>query len=306
MRLDRKISTDFWSDNKIEKLDLYGKYIFLYLLTNDKTTFSGCYEFSITKLSFDTQLSISDTNEALKKLVENKLIDIDESTNEILILNWSKHNWGKHNPNVKFSVDQSILKSIENVKSEYFKIILIDKYNSRSSVSNKLDISFFSSTNTSTRSNTNTNTNTNSITITNTSSVPTPNTIDTSDSDSKTFEVSEVSSHTTNIVNHYDFDLEEQSKKILEYFNFKTNKNYSLNDKESIKYISIILMNYTYNDCIHVIDTRVKLWLNDHKMSQYLRPKTLFDKDKFVDYLNTKIKSSLFDAARDFGNKVYE
>lgn len=302
MKLDRKINTEFWSDNKIEKLDPYGKYMFLYLLTNDKTTFSGCYEFSITKLSFDTQLSISDTNEALKKLVENKLIDIDESTNEILILNWSKHNWGKHNPNVKFSVDQSILKSIENVKSEYFKMILIDKYNSRSSVSNKLDISFFSSTNTSTRSNTNsiTNTNTSSILTSNT------NTIDTTDSDSKTFEVSEVSLQTPNIVNYYDFDLEEQSKKILEYFNFKTNKNYSLNDKESIKYISIILMNYTYNDCIYVIDTRVKLWLNDQKMSQYLRPKTLFDKDKFVDYLNTKLKSSLFDTVRDFGNKVYE
>jgi len=302
MKLDRKINTEFWSDNKIEKLDPYGKYMFLYLLTNDKTTFSGCYEFSITKLSFDTQLSISDTNEALKKLLEYKLIDIDESTNEILILNWSKHNWGKHNPNVKFSVDQSILKSIENVKSEYFKMILIDKYNSRSSVSNKLDISFFSSTNTSTRSNTN------SITNTYTSSVPTSNTntIDTSDSDSKTFEVSEVSLQTPNIANHYDFDLEEQSRKILEYFNFKANKNYSLNDKESIKYISIILMNYTYNDCIYVIDTRVKLWLNDQKMSQYLRPKTLFDKDKFVDYLNTKLKSSLFDAARDFGNKVYE
>lgn len=304
MKLDRKINTEFWSDNKIEKLDPYGKYIFLYLLTNDKTTFSGCYEFSITKISFDTQLSISDSNEALKKLVENKLIDIDESTNEILILNWSKHNWGKHNPNVKFSVDQSILKSIENVKSEYFKMILIDKYNSRSSVSDKLDISFFSSTNTSTRSNTSSITN--SITNTNTSSILTSNTVDALDSDSKSFEVSEVNLLTPNIVNHYDFDLEEQSRKILEYFNFKTNKNYSLNDKESIKYISVILMNYTYNDCIYVIDTRVKLWLNDQKMSQYLRPKTLFDKDKFVDYLNTKLKSSLFDAARDFGNKVYE
>ena len=247
MYYDRKISTNFWSDNKIEKLDPNGKYIFLYLLTNDKTTFSGCYEFSITKLSYDTQLSISDLNEALKKLVENRLIEIDESTNEILILNWSKHNWGKHNPNVKFSVDQSILKSIENVKSDYFKMILIDKYNSRSSVSNKIDISFYSSTSTS--SITSTRSNTNSITNTNTNSnilsVPTTitSTFDASDFDSNSFQVSEVSILNPNIVNLNEFDLEEQSRKILEYFNFKTNKNYSLNDKESIKYISTILMN---------------------------------------------------------------
>lgn len=43
---------------------------------------------------------------------------------------------------------------------------------------------------------------------------------------------------------------------------------------------------FTYEDCVKVIDNKVADWRDDPKMSQYLRPKTLFNASNFEGYLN--------------------
>lgn len=45
---------------------------------------------------------------------------------------------------------------------------------------------------------------------------------------------------------------------------------------------------FTYEDCKKVIDNKVADWRDDPKMSQYLRPATLFQASKFEGYLNEK------------------
>lgn len=79
-------------------------------------------------------------------------------------------------------------------------------------------------------------------------------------------------------------------KDIVEYLNLKTNSNYKHNTEGTVKNINARLKEgYTLEDFKAVIDKKTKQWLNDEKMSSYLRPMTLFG-TKFESYLNEKVE----------------
>lgn len=73
--------------------------------------------------------------------------------------------------------------------------------------------------------------------------------------------------------------------KIIHYLNDQTGKKYKVTDKWKKLIQARMNEGQTYEDFIKVIDTKVKQWKNDEKMSQYLRPQTLFG-NKFDEYLN--------------------
>lgn len=53
---------------------------------------------------------------------------------------------------------------------------------------------------------------------------------------------------------------------------------------------------FSVEDCYAVIDFKVRQWLNDSKMSQYIRPSTLFGSEKFEGYLmdaKTQVKKQV-------------
>jgi len=77
--------------------------------------------------------------------------------------------------------------------------------------------------------------------------------------------------------------------KIISYLNEQTGKKYKVTDKWKKLIQARMNEGQTYDDFIKVIDTKVKQWSNDSKMSQYLRPQTLFG-NKFDEYLNEYIK----------------
>ena len=77
---------------------------------------------------------------------------------------------------------------------------------------------------------------------------------------------------------------------IISYLNNKCNKNYRDNTKNTIKHIKARLEEgYTEEDFYSVIDYKASQWLNDSKMSDYLRPDTLFG-TKFESYLQSAPK----------------
>lgn len=78
-------------------------------------------------------------------------------------------------------------------------------------------------------------------------------------------------------------------KEIIGYLNEKSNSKYRL--VESNKKFIRARWNegYRLEDFKKVIDNKTQEWLNDNKMSQYLRPQTLFG-TKFDSYLNTTTK----------------
>ena len=78
----------------------------------------------------------------------------------------------------------------------------------------------------------------------------------------------------------------DETKHIIDYLNKRTGKKYSVKTKKTAQLIHKLLDNgFTVEDFERVIDIKCKQWLNNEKMNQYLRPRTLFS-EKFEDYLN--------------------
>lgn len=81
----------------------------------------------------------------------------------------------------------------------------------------------------------------------------------------------------------------KEIKIIIDYLNEKTGKKYRYRSKGTQRIITARLNEgFTVEDFKTVIDNKVNDWLNDSKMSQYLRPETLFG-NKFEGYLNQSI-----------------
>lgn len=78
----------------------------------------------------------------------------------------------------------------------------------------------------------------------------------------------------------------DETRHIIDYLNKRTGKKYSVKTKKTAQLVHKLLDNgFTVEDFERVIDIKCSQWLNNEKMNQYLRPRTLFS-EKFEDYLN--------------------
>ena len=81
-----------------------------------------------------------------------------------------------------------------------------------------------------------------------------------------------------------------ECKEIIDYFNEKAGTKYMHTSKSTQTAINARLNDrFSVNDFKAVIDIKVKKWLNDPKMRDYLRPETLFAASHFESYLNEAI-----------------
>lgn len=81
--------------------------------------------------------------------------------------------------------------------------------------------------------------------------------------------------------------LSSKVEDVVSYLNKKTGKNFRATTKGTQKHIKARLNEgYTVEDFYSVIDVKCSQWLEDSKMSAYLRPETLFAPGHFEAYLN--------------------
>lgn len=73
---------------------------------------------------------------------------------------------------------------------------------------------------------------------------------------------------------------------VIDYLNKKTARSFRLSSKTRALISARTNEGYTKDDFTRVIDNRCEKWLSDPKMSEYLRPETLFS-NKFESYLNS-------------------
>ncbi|KVU10679.1 hypothetical protein WK62_05290 [Burkholderia ubonensis] len=71
---------------------------------------------------------------------------------------------------------------------------------------------------------------------------------------------------------------------VIEYLNVKAGRNFEAIESNTKFLIARMREGATVERLKAVIDAKVKEWLNDPKMSQYLRPATLFNAEKFGQY----------------------
>ena len=86
-------------------------------------------------------------------------------------------------------------------------------------------------------------------------------------------------------------------KNIINHLNEKAGTNYKANINKTRELIKARMNEgFTEDDFYQVIDIKVKEWINNKEMKQYLRPITLFG-NKFESYLNksTEVKSEIID-----------
>lgn len=122
----RQVKLSFWTDPLVsDNFSAEDKYFFLYLLTNLHTNLCGCYEVSKTQVAKEMGYSEETINAVIDRF-ENKynLIRYDKKTYELLILNWSKHNWTE-SPKFRKLVE----KEIESIKDKEFKEYLTGIFN---------------------------------------------------------------------------------------------------------------------------------------------------------------------------------
>jgi hypothetical protein len=83
----RPIKTCFWSDEFISTLTANAKLLYLYLLTNERTTLCGIYRLPIQYLYFETGLDKPQIEKAVKEL-ESKIVYKDGWA---VVKNYQKH-----------------------------------------------------------------------------------------------------------------------------------------------------------------------------------------------------------------------
>lgn len=87
MAKQRYVNTKIWSDSWIRKLKPLGRYLFLYLLTNEHTNISGIYELPLETMSFETGL----VERELKKIILKLKPKVYYLDGWVYLVNFQKH-----------------------------------------------------------------------------------------------------------------------------------------------------------------------------------------------------------------------
>ena len=102
MSVKRLIDSKFWSDSfVVDKLNPLDRYLFLYLLTNEKTNLSGVYELPLRTIANETGIE----KEEVTRMLERLKGKVEYQDGWICLVNFTKH----QNEN-----NGSIIKGIEN------------------------------------------------------------------------------------------------------------------------------------------------------------------------------------------------
>lgn len=107
----RSVQDRFWSDGWVRKLNPLDRYLFLYLLTNDKTNWAGIYELEIGMMAYESGLDERDLERSMLPRLSPKVIYVD---GWVYIPNWVRHH---HSESGTMSRQQK-----EGVKNAWNKI----------------------------------------------------------------------------------------------------------------------------------------------------------------------------------------
>jgi DnaD/phage-associated family protein len=88
----RQVHVEFWQDGFVLDLTPEEKYFYIYLMTNSKTSQCGIYELPKRIIETETGYNRETVDKLLNRFIDYGKIHYDESTKEIMLLNWIKYN----------------------------------------------------------------------------------------------------------------------------------------------------------------------------------------------------------------------
>jgi len=119
MTVYRYIYTTYWDDPFIQKLTPEEKYFYLYLMTNRHTRQCGCYSITVKDMCFDTGYNDETINKLITRFEGYGKIKYDRDNNELIMLNWLKHNPAK-SPLTAKCID----KELNEIKNQGFRTFI--------------------------------------------------------------------------------------------------------------------------------------------------------------------------------------
>lgn len=124
MAKNRYVNTKFWSDNYISRLNKDEKLLFLYLLTNERTTIAGIYELPVRYMAIETGMDEEDVERILKKFSRDKKASYTDGW--VVISNFIKYQEVNKSPKIRQGIDNilenipdKIRKGISNLSIPY-------------------------------------------------------------------------------------------------------------------------------------------------------------------------------------------
>lgn len=120
MATQRYISTSFWDDEWIHKLDPSEKLLYLYFMTNPLTSIAGIYKLSESRICFDTGFNENTIRHIMSKFeLAKKAYRFNEW---IIIPNWSKHQKVTERDNIRKGIDKLLLSLPDDVFNYSVKV----------------------------------------------------------------------------------------------------------------------------------------------------------------------------------------
>ena len=263
MGIKRIVDVGFWTDDKV--IDMFSpedKLFMLYLMTNPHTTQLGIYAINIKIMAFELGYS----TDAIKVLIdrfENKynMIRYSEEYKEIAIKNYLKHSIIKGGK----PVEDLLLKEISNVKDVNSLIFVYDnlKYCETINDTVKKILEYIN-----------------------------PNEKENDKQNDNDNDNENEKSYPQSYNDSCHDSLSNISAEIISRLNELTGSNFKSSGKATKDLIKNLLKEYTKEDILMVVDKMCYKWGNDAKMSEYLRPSTLFRRSNFENYYGMKVQAN--------------
>jgi uncharacterized phage protein (TIGR02220 family) len=252
----RKIDTRTWNDQKFNELSDYGKLVFFLLLTHPHLTPIGAMRASLPGLASDLHWPLEKLQKAFEESFLKSMVQYDESATFMWLPNFLKYNQPE-SPNVVKSWEHSL----DNLPECLLKNLLI---NHIKSYVKTLSLAFQEA-------------------LPKAFEKGMPNQEHEQEHEQEKIFISSntVSSHQKNQQSKF----KSQAIEILQFLNDKAGRAYRPVDANLKLIISRLKSGATVMECRQVIAKKTREWKGDEKMSEYLRPATLFNATKFEQYM---------------------
>jgi len=116
MAKQRIVQTKFWSDPFIQDLSVEDKLIYLYLITNERTSICGIYEITTKTISFDTGIPVDRVLQTVDRLCQ--IGKISRYDNWVMLKNFAKNQ--ADNPSVKQGAERAIKELPEGIYDKLY------------------------------------------------------------------------------------------------------------------------------------------------------------------------------------------
>lgn len=255
MRQYGQIQCAIWGHPEFGALSDNGKLLFLYLLTGEHSNGLGCYRIPFPYAQADLNWAFETVSKGFQELVENGHIKYCESTKFVYIPKYLK--W---NPISNQNTAKAREKEFTQIPTQipYMQELARDALEYGNHFSKGFETVLERFANGSRRS---------------------------SETSSKQQPITTQPITTQpNMSGKPDPVPRETLVSVLEYLNSKTGKKFQAVNTNLDLIRARLSEGYTEEDLIRVVDTRFEKWSKDPKMSEFLRPATLFGKTNFSQY----------------------